>query len=658
MTRRTLSRISAAAVAMAGLIGLSTLGMGWICLCTMILCLLAPALRHRLPALPWGVITVVGLAVGTSITFALSFGLVQTAGMALIVLLTLRSWSRAGPTDDRIVVLITLLMLVLSAARSTSPVMLGAFVMWAAAAPITALLSHLQASSRSSAFSRVVPSHLGWLSLATLGLSIVVFLAVPRLRPADLGGATTSTDRHIGFADHVELGDLGRLLDSPNVVLRVTPLTANATDRLYIRGTTLDRYDGKAWQAAAPAGRPTHQGPTLTYRVLHEANAGQVVFSPGTAVRVDIDRPGAAPDRDGNWRLRGTPRRLTYLVHVPSTPQHTVATDEDLLRWTGLPPDLDPRLASTAKELTEHTNSRIAAAQSVQRWLLSEFDYSYAPRDESLEAPLEHFLYERRTGHCEYFAASMAVLLRTRGIPTRIVNGYTAADWNEAGGYWIVRQGHAHSWVEVLDQQGRWVRFDPTPGGSRPPPATSVWASLVDTLDTTWHQGVLGYDWSVQTGLIRTAGWRMQTLILGPTTQAGTPWLGVVLIVGPLTGVFLIGSVALRSIGRRLADERPGRPSGRVARYHARARRHLHRMGWHVPESLPPVAAAAWLRDRCEDAGQDLQELAWLHYRVRYGREDDVTLAPDARVIARRLYKSLPRSPTTDHSRYVPPLPR
>ena len=69
-------------------------------------------------------------------------------------------------------------------------------------------------------------------------------------------------------------------------------------------------------------------------------------------------------------------------------------------------------------------------------------------RDERYE-PLEDFLFVQKAGHCEYFASALAVMLRTVGVPTRSVNGFYGGEWNSFGHYLAVRQGDAHSWVEV-----------------------------------------------------------------------------------------------------------------------------------------------------------------------------------------------------------------
>jgi hypothetical protein len=113
------------------------------------------------------------------------------------------------------------------------------------------------------------------------------------------------------------------------------------------------------------------------------------------------------------------------------------------------------------------------------------------------------FLFDIRKGHCEYFASSMAVMLRSIGIPARLVNGFRAGEYNSLGNNWIVRQYHAHSWVEAYFPPYGWIEFDPTP----PDPSSSknklvqFLSNFTDAIDLWWWEGVVNYDSSKQYGI-------------------------------------------------------------------------------------------------------------------------------------------------------------
>jgi hypothetical protein len=120
--------------------------------------------------------------------------------------------------------------------------------------------------------------------------------------------------------------------------------------------------------------------------------------------------------------------------------------------------------------------------------------------------PLTDFLFNVKSGHCEYYSTAMAVLLRTRGIAARVVNGFLPGEYNEAAGAYTVRKSDAHSWVEVYFPATRsWVTFDPTPSAGRTEPVrTGLSAQLqkyAEALELIWFQYVVGYDKQEQRSL-------------------------------------------------------------------------------------------------------------------------------------------------------------
>ena len=80
------------------------------------------------------------------------------------------------------------------------------------------------------------------------------------------------------------------------------------------------------------------------------------------------------------------------------------------------------------------------------------------------DSPLDDFLFTRKTGYCEHYATAMVILLRTLGVPARLVTGYFASEWNNFGHYYAIRQQDAHAWVEVWFPRSGWITFDPTRG--------------------------------------------------------------------------------------------------------------------------------------------------------------------------------------------------
>ena len=142
--------------------------------------------------------------------------------------------------------------------------------------------------------------------------------------------------------------------------------------------------------------------------------------------------------------------------------------------------------------------------------------------------PLADFLFNVRSGHCEYFATAMAVMLRTQGIASRLVNGFLPGEFNEAAGAYTVRQSDAHSWVEVYFPETKsWVTFDPTPSAGRTPTVRTGLAGYLskysEALELMWFQYVVGYDKQEQRSLVTSLRRELFDLatIVGEYARAG-----------------------------------------------------------------------------------------------------------------------------------------
>src|SRR5207244_2865093 len=131
-------------------------------------------------------------------------------------------------------------------------------------------------------------------------------------------------------------------------------------------------------------------------------------------------------------------------------------------RYLQLPPLAD-RIPALARKVTAGSRSSYEAALKLNHYLSSQFKYTLVIKQQSELEPLEEFLFVRRSGNCEYFAASLAVMLRSLGIPARVVAGFQRGEWNPYGRYFMVRLKDAHSWVEAYFDGAGWVSLDPSP---------------------------------------------------------------------------------------------------------------------------------------------------------------------------------------------------
>ncbi|MEF8773213.1 MAG: transglutaminase domain-containing protein [Halobacteriales archaeon] len=134
-------------------------------------------------------------------------------------------------------------------------------------------------------------------------------------------------------------------------------------------------------------------------------------------------------------------------------------------RYTQLPADTPDRLDDFTDRVTEGADGPYEVASRIETWLESNKDYSL-----NVDRPDDHvassFLFDMEAGYCTYFATAMVGMLRTQGVPARMVVGYTTGQRVDRD-RWVVRGYNAHAWVEVFFPEVGWVRFDPTPAAER-----------------------------------------------------------------------------------------------------------------------------------------------------------------------------------------------
>jgi hypothetical protein len=188
---------------------------------------------------------------------------------------------------------------------------------------------------------------------------------------------------------------------------------------------------------------------------------------------------------------------VSAVPHVPGAKLRAASTDYDQPTrdlYLQLPP-LDPRIPALARQITANAHNPYDRTQTIERYLRQHYAYTLDLSGPPPPDPLAYFLFERRAGHCEYFAAAMTVMLRSLGIPARYVNGFLAGEYNSVGGDFIIRARDAHSWVEAFFPGYGWITFDPTPGGDAVAPGfLSSIALYWDWFEMQWTEWIINYD--------------------------------------------------------------------------------------------------------------------------------------------------------------------
>lgn len=371
---------------------------------------------------------------------------------------------------------------------------------------------------------------------AILIASVGIFFSLPRLSGGYLSKLAQQNDLVSGFSDNVSLGEIGRIQQSSQVVMHVRIENGEKGPGVLMRGNSLSDFDGKNWinpphdvqpinnmggsfdvRGSSPAALRLAEGQQhriVKYRVMLEPIGTNVIFTIPTPDYLFGPFREVTGDRSQTFLNTDRDRPTTNYSGISDLSQPTLQELKDATgdypeevqrRYMKLPPDLDPRIAELAHEITARTKSPIEKAAAIQAYL-SKFQYTLELPSRRQKDPVAYFLFERKAGHCEYFASAMAVLLREEGIPSRIVNGFRGGEWNELTGNFIIRAKDAHSWVEVYFPGVGWYAFDPTPQGNLP--VITMWNRVQLYLDAArefWREWIVNYDFIHQERLANTA---------------------------------------------------------------------------------------------------------------------------------------------------------
>ncbi|MCK9522111.1 MAG: DUF3488 and transglutaminase-like domain-containing protein [Proteobacteria bacterium] len=322
--------------------------------------------------------------------------------------------------------------------------------------------------------SRMSPAHrsrVAWTVLVAVLLSVAGVVVLPAVYQRVMSAYMKNRwSEKSGFSSHMRLGALSNLFLSRRPVLRVMPPEDAQTVPTHLRAVVHNRYVSTRWLFS---GAPTAEAmdvdtsPTSpqAIQVLHLGERDRVFFTP--LHTGDIAAPEGQVSVSATGVLSPLPGAYAHWIAFAPRPGESINTLAPVEGDREVPVGLHPFLAALAAQMI---GDDLPPAQSMAR-LMSALarDYRYqltVPEAGRLD-PLAAFLMVHKQGHCEYFASALALLARTRGIPTRVVSGYLVSEWNPLGRWFIVRERNAHSWVEAWID-GRWRTYDPTPPASLP----------------------------------------------------------------------------------------------------------------------------------------------------------------------------------------------
>jgi transglutaminase-like putative cysteine protease len=625
--------------------------------------------------------------------FLILSGNFVTATVHFVLLLTLvRLFSARRNRDYVFLAVLAFLMILAAAVLTVDSTFLFLFAVFMLAAILTFILLEMRRAWESASIhgrepsaavkrrmtrSLFITSPLLML-LILLGASAVFFI-LPRLSGGYLSAYARSGELSSGFSNHVELGRIGRIQQSNAVAMHIQIFgDRKGIYDLKWRGVALNNFDGRIWSNTLER-RPAQRlnGDTFVlaksmsalnrfdtemllpssgsihYRVLLEPIGTNVFFlAPepktlqGNYARVAIDRAGAVYNFDAEHPTS----RYAAESELPAARLELLrassgAFSPEIQRtYLQLPWHLDPRIPALAHRVTSQAGNEYDRVSSIEHFLSTNYAYSLRLGSRTPSDPIAYFLFERKEGHCEYFASAMAVLLRSIGIPSRVVNGFRTGEFNDVTAQYIIRARNAHSWVEAYFPGYGWVSFDPTPGA---PLAThSGWSRALlyfDALQSFWREWIINYDFTHQRTLGREANLTGRRVVEG-TREWGRRNYASLLVFARLLRARIVRAPQVWSIGavlgflllliimrigriiefvrsRGIASHPERAPQTAAAIWYGRMTRLVARRGWRKSPSQTPFEFVTMIKD--PTLGASVRKFSERYERARFANSPE-----------------------------------
>ena len=626
--------------------------------------------------------------------------------------------------DWLFIYLVTFFQVLLAAGLSISPLFVAALCLYVFCSLLTVLCFEIRKASRRAPASetRLLIAHeresvksfsrrgaqrkafrSSRLSLAALclfvlifALALPIFFVTPRLGDGPRAAADGGARNYVGFSETMKLGDIGKLQQVDQLVMRVRvdEPDVERNRNLRWRGVALDSFDGLTWKRSD---RPNESfsggergfiqlGTTedlerlTTQTFFIEPTNMPVLFVAPRAVALQGSFPSVSRGKDDALTAFGRSQgRISYRAYsdtIEPAPDvlradpyryprnETRHLRAPITRYLQLTEDLDPRVKNLAGEIIKGNGGRNAydAARAIESYFNNEYNYTLEMRAGGTD-PLADFLFRVRAGHCEYFSTAMTIMLRTQGIAARVVNGFQTGEYNDVADAYVVKQHHAHSWVEVyFPMADAWVSFDPTPAAGRPGDAAATEGGInarlnkyAEALDLFWIQYVVAYDRQEQRSLANSLRNQLssytQTLAQATTSlvanlraqwegrRGGTGesgvglWISALLALTVVAAILLVSTrrLKLKSLKREAEVASPTAIKVPAISFYSRMVEALKRQGMQRATNQTPLEFAA------STGMPEAVRITRAYHQVRYGAQ---TLSPDE---ASEIEKSLRR---------------
>jgi transglutaminase-like putative cysteine protease len=486
-----------------------------------------------------------------------------SAAIRFVLLLTMvKLFGRFAERDDLQIYALSFLLFASATAVNEGVTYGILFGLYTVAGTFSLALFHLKievddhTASRGSdrmPFDRQYMMVLGAISVMIFMASMAIFFVFPRVGMGFFVTQSRDQTQVTGFSESVELGSHGQIRDNPEVVMRVEfpEGRPNSYETMHWRTMTFDRYDGSSWSQTLTESEsrlPREDGDYLLQKVQREWREGfsqktdpmvlEIYLEPiGTNLLPRLWPTGIVSFGNSVLRVPWNPNSGDITIDAYGDLRHTLESEVGVpytITALGKPdpsqlreqrfntqrkgpdprylqlPDVSDRFQALTGQITSGIESPYEKAEAISAHLQNNYQYTTDLPAVDKTQPIEGFVFDTKRGHCEYFATTAVLMLRQADVPARLVNGFLGGRWNGVGDYLSVRQGDAHSWVEIYVPNFGWTPIDPTPAADvlpTQPSAVERWyRDVYDAARLNWMKWVIEYDLESQIELFKNAG--------------------------------------------------------------------------------------------------------------------------------------------------------
>lgn len=483
---------------------------------------------------------------GTFLTYGTILG--RDSGVTLLSLLTAMKLMEIYSQRDAMIVVFLGYFIVITNFLYSQTILTALYMLLAVLVITATLIGLNHISERQKTIVQIRFASV--LLVQSIPLMLILFVFFPRVQGPLWGLPQDAYSGISGLSNTMTPGSISQLILSDEVAFRVNfEGVIPKPDQLYWRGPVFWYFNGKDWLPGKKTPRGFFKYERLENRVQYtvtlEPHNNHWLFA--------LDMPAMLPPESTGSNdyqvLSRTPVRSRMRYKMTSYLSYTVGLDADekeLYRALQLPPDTNIGGNKRARALAASWRQDIDSDEAIMRKALSmfrnqKFYYTLLPPLLG-DNQVDEFLFDTLQGFCEHYSSSFVFLMRSAGVPARVVTGYLGGEINLIGNYMIVRQSDAHAWAEVWLKDRGWVRVDPTASVS-PERINSGIATVVsyfdqlpmmvrtefewlrsmrmsmDAITNSWNQWILGYNPKRQVEFLSRVGmkapdWTSMTIAL------------------------------------------------------------------------------------------------------------------------------------------------